>query len=217
MENVIHRYFTEAEQTQLLRAVQRVNSREARRDAAWIALLRDSGMRIGELAKMQPAAARLALERGWLFIPKAHRKGKRRDHNILVTDSIRKDLQQLLAVRPEFSRDDAPDAPLIYSRRLTAMSIRGFQDRFAFWASEAGIKGSPHWMRHTRAMNIMRRSTSNDPRGIVQAALGHDDISSSGIYTQMSKEDLVRELQAVDVPRRARRRDMRALYEGVAA
>lgn len=212
---VNHRYHTEAEQELLLRTVRQFGSLEARRDAAWINLLRLSGMRIGEFSRVTVLQARLALERGWLFVPKEHRKGQRHDHSIVVTEPMREALRSLLAIQTEAFGSGADTEPLIYSRRGRAMSIRGYQDRYAHWCRQAGIQGSPHWMRHTRAMNIMRRSTSNDPRGIVQAALGHTDISSSGIYTRVSKEELQGALAAVDSGgRRARRRTMRAAFEG---
>jgi site-specific recombinase XerC len=62
-------------------------------------------------------------------------------------------------------------------------------------------------------MNIMRRSKSNDPRGIVQGALGHASISSSGIYTRLSKEELQQRLEEVDGKPRIAKKEVRATYE----
>ncbi len=210
-----HRYHTEAEQTALLRCIRQFRAPEAQRDAAWINLLRLSGMRIGEFSRVTVRQARLALEQGWLFIPKEHRKGKREDHSVLVTEPMRADLRALLDLQRQCGGSGADDEPLIWSRKGRAMSIRGYQDRYRHWCRKAGIQGSPHWARHTHAMNIMRRSTARDPRGIVQAALGHADISSSGFYTRVSKEELEAALRQVHQPGRGRRRDMRKVFEGV--
>ncbi len=169
---------------------------------------------------MTVAQAQLALQKGWLFVPKEHRKGKpatRKDHSLPVTDPVRASLQALLRSQIDFGGTGSPGEPLVLSRKGRRMSIRGYQYCYHQWCERAGIKGSPHWMRHTRAMNIMRRSRSKDPRGIVQGALGHDTVSSSGIYTRMSKEDLRQALEEVDGVRRPRRRQLRRIYDGVAA
>lgn len=220
MSQVNHRYHTEVEQAALLRTVRQFATLEARRDAAWIALLRDTGFRIGEFSQMNVAQATLALQKGWLFIPREHRKGRpetRTDHSVPVTDPVRASLQALLRVQVDMGGTGAPGEPLVLSRKGRRMSIRGYQFRYHQWCALAGIEGSPHWMRHTRAMNIMKRSRSTDPRGIVQGALGHTSIASSGIYTRISKEELRRSLEEVDGLRRPRRRQMRRIYEGVAA
>lgn len=211
---VMHRYLTESQQAQLLTTLKLLASVLARRDRAWINLLRNTGLRIGEFSRLTVRQARMALETGWLFIPKEHRKGKSQDHSLPVTEPVREDLKALLAIQHEMGGAGQDDEPLVFSRRHQGMSIRGYQERFAYWCRRCGLHASPHWMRHTRAMNIMRRSTSNDPRGIVQGALGHADISSSGIYTRLSKEELQRRLEEVDGRPKVQRKHLRAIYEG---
>lgn len=216
--SMMKRYLTEEEQRRLLAEVGRYASPLARRDAAWIRVLIYSGMRIGEFAQMTVGDAIEALKTGYLFIPREHRKGGRHDHQVLVTDPLRDALRALLAARAEIVGGDhtVPEtAPLVLSRKNQAMTVRAYEQRVQHWARAAGLPpgASPHWLRHTRAMNIMRRSTSNDPRGIVQAALGHTSISSTGVYTRPSKEDVERDLQLVDGRRRIRREDLRAEYE----
>lgn len=218
MLNVMHRYLTPEEQSLLMRTIASFSGVKAMRDAAWIDLLKLTGFRIGEFSRLTVKAARLALQTGWLFIPKEHRKGfsrgRARDHSIPVTDPIRQRLTQLLKLQQESFGTGADDEPLIYSRRGRAMSIRGYQDRFKLWCRRASLHATPHFMRHTRAMDIMRRSTSNDPRGLVQASLGHTTVASTGIYTGISKEQLQEGLREVDGVRRPRRRQMRRIFEG---
>lgn len=218
MLNVMHRYLTPEEQSLLMRTIAAFTGVKARRDHAWIDLLKLSGLRIGEFSRITVKVARLALQTGWLFIPKEHRKGysqgKAKDHAIPVTDPLRHCLTVLLQLQREEFGTGADHEPLIYSRRGRPMSIRGYQDRFKLWCRRAGITATPHYLRHTRAMNIMRRSTSKDPRGLVQASLGHTSIASTGIYTGISKEQLEAGLREVDGPRRLRRRQVRAVFVG---
>jgi site-specific recombinase XerC len=215
-----NRYLTEAEQQQLLRHMHlRRADALARRDGALMRLFLHSGMRLAETLAMTVGDAMEALRTGWVFIPKEHRKGKRADHQVRVTEPLREALRDLLGARAEISGCEKghESDPLVIGRNGAVMCARAVQKRFAMWASECGLPEgfSPHWMRHTRAKNIMRRSTSTDPRGIVQAALGHASISSSGIYTEVSKEELQTALEEVDGlgDRRAVKRGLRKAYE----
>lgn len=210
------RYLTEMQQTTLLRAV-RLQSGDvlAKRDFAWIRTLIHSGMRIGEFSRVTVGAALAALRTGWLFIPREHRKGKRRDHEVLLTAPLREALNDLLAVRALMTgcTPHREDAPLVLSRQGGAMTVRQYEHRMRHWAAVAGIDEpvTPHWLRHTRAKNIMRRTTSNDPRGIVQKALGHASAASTSIYTELDREELTDALDAVDAGAADRRRIKRGL------
>ena len=97
-----------------------------------------------------------------------------------------------------------------------AMSVRGFQQRVAFWAGEAGLREgvSPHWFRHTRAMNIMRCTTATDPLGIVKAALGHASIRSTEVYARQTRANVEAALREVDAKPRLRIGDLRRVHEG---
>ncbi len=199
MQDVMHRYLTEAEQQKLLSAVKGRTSRLARRDHAWMRLLRDTGLRIGEFARISVGSARFALEAGWIFIPKQHRKGGKRDHQVPVTRPVRESIETLLAIRAEFGAEDDAKGPLVISRNHRGLSVRSYQVRIAHWCRAAGIEhASPHWMRHTRAMNLIRRSGAENPLGVVQGMLGHVDLSSTGIYTRVTKEDLIAAAERVD-------------------
>jgi site-specific recombinase XerD len=213
---MLKKYLTETEQIQLLSAPKKLKDVLARRDYAWMSLLKDTGFRITEFSRISVRAAMLALQTGYIYIPREHRKGQKRDHSKLVTEPVRTALLDLLDIRREMGYLDDGEVPLIMTRKHVGMSVRAFQHRIAYWARIAGIQGkvSPHWLRHTRAMNIMRRSNARDPRGIVQAELGHDSITSSGIYTGVTREELIEALNEVDGPRRYRKRDMRGFYQG---
>lgn len=219
------RYLTEAQQKHLLSTLRlQSGNLTARRDFGWIRALISSGMRIGEFSQLTVGSVLAALRTGWLFIPREHRKGKRRDHEVLVTAPLREALSDLLAVRALMTgcTTTRDDAPLVVSREGGALTVRQYEHRMRHWAEAAGIteRVTPHWLRHTRAKNIMRHSTSRDPRGIVQRALCHASIASTGIYTEVDREELAEALHEVDAPaadRRAVKRGLRKAYEGRAA
>lgn len=217
METVMRRYLTEQQQRTLLRTISRCAAGPAKRDCAWISLLIATGLRIGEFSKLSVIDARRALATSYLAIPKAIRKGKRADHAVFITRRARTHLRELLlqAARMRGCTINAlaDDAPLVQTVRGARMSLRGYQDRMRHWAHAAGLPDgvSPHWLRHTRAMEIMRKSTSNDPRGIVQAQLGHASIASTGVYTRISQEELTEQLELIDAGGVRKREVVRAL------
>lgn len=232
------RYLTEPQQRQLLRHMHlRRADALARRDGALMRLLLHTGMRLGETVAMTVGDALEALRTGWIFIPKEHRKGWNRkprknkagkeykpkppaDHTVRVTEPVAAALRDLLSARAELTGLGAcrAESPLLASRQGEGLSTRAVQLRVKAWMADAGLPEgiSPHWFRHTRAKNIMRRSSSNDPRGIVQAALGHASIASTGIYTEVDADDLSAALEEVDGlgDRRSVKRGLRRAYEG---
>lgn len=215
------KFLSESQQRQLLRHMHlRRADALARRDGALMRLLLHTGMRLGETCLMRVGCALAALRTGWIFIPKAHRKGGRREHTVRVTEPVREALRDLLGARAEITGLEfvREEALLLASRQGEGMSARAVQYMVRRRAGEAGLAAtvSPHWLRHTRGKNIMRRSTSNDPRGLVQAALGHASISSTGIYTEVSADELAEALEEVDGlgERRAVRRGLRRAFEG---
>lgn len=213
---MMKRYLTEEEQQKLLSTPKQLSDVIARRDYAWMRLLIATGFRITEFSLLTVADATTALKTGYIYIPKDHRKGKKRDHTKLVTQPIREALTDLLEIRREMGYHEIGNHPLVMSRNHGRMTVRSYQQRIRYWADRAGIPGnvSPHWCRHTRGMNIMRRSTSNDPRGIVQQELGHASISTTGIYTTISREDLAAALVEVDGAPPLRKRDVRRMHQG---
>lgn len=219
---VFERYLTEGEQARLLRHLHLLRADAlARRDGALMRVLLHSGQRLGETLLMTVGDALAALRTGWVYIPKAHRKGKAADHSVRVTEPLREALRDLLAARAEITGIEIAHEsdPLVVSRQgAGAMSARMVQLRVKRWARACDLPEgfSPHWLRHTRAKNIMRRSSSTNPQGVVQAALGHGSISSTGIYTKVDREELAEALEEVDGlgDRRRVKRNLRKAYEG---
>lgn len=208
---MMKRYLTEAEQRRLLSVVKGQAGVLAQRDHAWMRLLVETGMRVNELATLTFAQAADALASGWLVVSKEQRKGKRRGHEYLVTNPVRQALITLMELqdelRPLLPMPLEVQPPLIWGRcgvvggkvLCEHMSVRSFQARMKHWAYLAGLPEgvSPHWLRHTRGVNIVRRCRGNNPLKVAQLALGHASVASTGIYTQMCREEFEAEMHAV--------------------
>lgn len=210
---MLERYLPEPDQRRLIAAAATTHCPFAQRDAAWMRALLYSGCRIGEFSKITIRAAQHAINSRRLVLPAADRKGGKRDHAPLATDALIASIKDLLRLRQTITGAatatlDA-DAPLVVNRYGKKLSIRSFQLRIKYWAGKAGlnIKLSPHWLRHSRAHNIMRKSGALDPRGIVQRELGHVSIASTTIYTVPAEHEVRAALEQTDATRPARKRD----------
>lgn len=210
------RYLTESEQARLLDGAQRVNDPLAQRDHHWMCALVLTGMRITEFSLLTVPMVEMALQVGWLVSPPEHckgREGKKRSNEYMVTAALRVHLEALVKFsQAEAKARTAPAGalPLVWGRD-GALSVRSYEDRLKHWVAHAGLdpRISPHWLRHTRGMNIMRRSRGTNPLKVAQIALGHASLKSTGIYLDMSREEFERELQLVDggrVSKKAARR-----------
>ena len=168
------RYFTREQEQTLLNGLARFAAKEDRRDYAWIRFLLYSGMRIGEFTKMTCAQAFSALETRYIYIPAEHRKGGRRDHKVLLHAKLRQALEDLLALQPEFGGSQSDGEPLVLGRGSRAITPRALQLRFAQWMVVFGLpqEATPHWLRHTCAMRVLRASRAEDKLGTVQRAFG---------------------------------------------
>lgn len=220
------RYLTDEEQRRILAVAKSRAGLKDQRDYAWMRLLIETGMRVNELATLTARQAEQALATGWLAVTKEQRKGKRKGHEYLVTEPVRQCLGKLLALQeelhPMLNLPPEVEPPLLWGRcgvvrghvLCEHMSVRSFQARMKHWAYLAGLPEgvSPHWLRHTRGMNIIRRSRGKNPLKVAQEVLGHASIASTGIYTQMSREEYVQELRLV-----AGQRVPKAVARGMAA
>lgn len=208
---MLTRFLTDEEQRRLLSVAKSQAGLLAQRDYAWIRLLIETGMRVNELATMTRAQAERAVADGWLVVTKEQRKGKRKGHAYVVTEPVRKCLEALLHLQQELSPALVPELdmepPLLWGRcgvvrgkvMCEHMSVRSFQARMKHWAYLAGLPNgvSPHWLRHTRGVNIVRRSRSKNPVKVVQLALGHANISSTGVYTQIRRDEFEADMRVV--------------------
>lgn len=209
MGQMMKKYLTPDEQQRLLKAAKGVADPLAQRDYHWMAALLLTGMRITEFAHLTVSRVQQGLHMGWLVSLPEHCKGGR-GNEYLVTEPLRLHLQALCRLSDELGAGlVVPDEgqPLVWGRtvdgRAGHMSVRSYQDRLKHWLRAAGLdeRASPHWFRHSRGMNIIRGSRADNPLKVVQVALGHKSIASTGIYTQMSREEYAHAIAQVDARR----------------
>ena len=83
------------------------------------------------------------------------------------------------------------DNALFINKFGSRLSNRSIQNRLNFWVKKQGLncKISPHTLRHSCATHLLE--ASGDLRA-VQEFLGHEDISTTQIYTNMDFEHLNR-------------------------
>lgn len=200
------RYLTESEQLRLLSGPKGRADELAQRDYHWMSALVLTGMRITEFSRLTVGLAKQALYAGWLVSPKGHCKGGRAPNEYAVTLRLREHLTALVRLSEAQGCLPDGDAPLVWGREGAAMSVRGYQRRMDVWVKLAGLdpRVSPHWLRHSRAMNIMRRSRGNNPLKVCQVAMNHRSLASTGVYLQLSREELAQELQIVEGGRLAK-------------
>lgn len=224
------RYLTEAEQKRLLATVKHCAQPLAQRDYHWIRALILTGMRVSEWAALSAEQVRTALTRtGWLVSLPAHCKGGKAANDYVVTGALRAHLQALLDLSDAQAieyQDLATPAmqPLVWGRvvgdGVAALSVRSYEARLKEWAVRAGLPDeiSPHWLRHTRGMNVIRRSRAmNAVNGLLvaQRALNHRSIRSTQVYTKLCREEYEAAVQAVDGGGRVSRRQARAISLGM--
>jgi len=153
------------------------------RDAAMIQLMYASGLRVSELVSVQ--LSRIDLQRGLVQV-----LGKGSKERIIPMGerAARRIARWLLEGRPVF--DPGGTQPAVFlSRRGTAMTRQNFWQRLRRYAVLAGVKGkvSPHVLRHSFATHLLENGA--DLRS-VQAMLGHADITTTQIYTHVSRARL---------------------------
>ncbi len=163
------------------------------RDRAMIAVLYASGLRVSELVGLlwRNVDARTGLL-------KVRGKGDK-ERLVPVGERALAAIRCYLREARPLLDPDGRCPELFVSRRGTGMTRQNFWERIKRWARVAGIrdKVSPHVLRHAFATHLLEHGA--DLRSL-QAMLGHADISTTQIYTHVSRLRLAR-LHAEHHPR----------------
>lgn len=153
------------------------------RDLAILETLYASGMRVGELVGLDTDSVDLMLGVALVF-----GKGARERYVPLGEHAVRALRTYLEQSRPRLAADPQTKALFLNARggRLTDRSVRRIVDRYV--AQLSGFKKiSPHTFRHSFATHLLEAGA--DLR-TVQELLGHVNLSTTQIYTHMSKDHL---------------------------
>ncbi len=165
----------------------------ARRDRAMLEILYATGLRVSELITLK--LSDLQLDVGYLTA-----FGKRGKQRIVpLGEAAIAELRNYLATaRPQFAKSDLTSV-LFLNRSGTGLTRQGFWKMIKRRAREGGIYKhiTPHTLRHSFATHLLENGA--DLRA-VQAMLGHADISTTQIYTHVTRERL-RQIHARHHPR----------------
>jgi integrase/recombinase XerD len=169
--------------TRLLAAPRRDTPRGLR-DAAMIECLYATGVRVSELVGLAVADVNLAA--GYARVTGKGRKERLVPMGDMARQSIATYIEEARSV---FVRDPRQHA-LFLTGRGKPMTRQGFWKLLKRYAVAAGIPQniSPHKLRHSFATHLIEHGA--DLRA-VQAMLGHADISTTQIYTHVSRARLV--------------------------
>ena len=167
------------------------------RDAAMMELIYSSGLRVSELVSVDLLDLDLA------------------DHSLQVTGKGNKQrllpigrkaleaIDQWLQYRPELAA--ITETALFVSKRGTRINVRSVQQRMDHWGRFLGVQGKvhPHRLRHSFASHMLE--SSGDLRA-VQELLGHEDISTTQIYTHLDFQHLMQVYESAH-PRAQRKKN----------
>ncbi|HTG01261.1 MAG TPA: site-specific tyrosine recombinase XerD [Nitrospirota bacterium] len=153
------------------------------RDRAMLELLYATGLRVSELVGLRRGD--INLERGFLLVIGKGSKERAVPMGETAIAAVRDYLER---ARPMLLGGRESDHLFISSKR-GPITRQMFWTRIKTYARTANIAGvvSPHTLRHSFATHLLDNGA--DLRA-VQAMLGHSDISTTQIYTHVSRERL---------------------------
>lgn len=170
------------EEVEALLAAPDRSTADGLRDAAMLELLYATGLRVSELIKVR--IDEVVMDAGFL-----RTIGKGSKERVVPFGDAARDviLQYVERGRPDHDRFGDPH--LFLSRRGRPMTRQSFWMKIVRYAREAGIRAhiSPHVLRHSFATHLLENGA--DLRS-VQMMLGHADISTTQIYTHVSRARL---------------------------
>ena len=157
--------------------------REAIRDRAMLELLYATGLRVSELVSLK--VRDVSLDAGYLM---TLGKGDK-ERLVPIGDSARSAIGNYMATVRQNIRGAGDTEYIFLSRLGNRMSRQAFWNIIKKRSLEAGIDKniSPHTLRHSFATHLLENGA--DLRS-VQLMLGHADLSTTQIYTHITRERL---------------------------
>ncbi|WP_404402580.1 site-specific tyrosine recombinase XerD [Idiomarina seosinensis] len=170
------------EDTEALLAAPDTGSELGLRDRAMLELLYATGLRVTELIRLQ--YDQVSLSQGLVRIIGKGDKERLVPLGQEALDWLQRYLQH---GRPALSNKQSPW--IFITQRGTLLTRQAFWYRIKHYAVQAGIRShlSPHTLRHAFATHLLNHGA--DLR-VLQMLLGHSDLSTTQIYTQVARERL---------------------------
>lgn len=164
--------------------LQLIESADNRKSKLIISFLYSSGLRVSELVNLKQEHLNIEEKTGWV------RQGKgRKDRVFILSEKL---IPQLKDFIQRF-----PDNQLLFSRS-SALTPRNIQKIVKNASKKAGFtkKITPHTLRHSFATHLLEGGTDIK---FVQELLGHSNLSTTQIYTQVSAEEIKKIKSPLDI------------------
>ena len=152
------------------------------RDAAIMELIYSSGLRISELVGVDMYDMDLSDH-------SLRVKGKgSKERDLPIGRKALEAIDRWMEYRYQLA--DYSEQALFVSKQGKRISVRAVQQRMDYWGKRLGVQGKvhPHRLRHSFASHMLE--SSGDLRA-VQELLGHEDISTTQIYTHLDFQHLM--------------------------
>ena len=181
----VPRPMTTTDVDSLLREPLRVGTPESVRDAAMLELMYATGMRVTELVSLNLDS--LHLQPGPAYVRCLGKGAKER--TIPVYEQAVTAIEKYLDDARPVLLKDRPQTALFVNRRGERLTRQGFWLILKNYARTAGIAAhvTPHTLRHSFATHMLRGGASVRD---VQELLGHANVSTTQVYTQLADSHL---------------------------
>jgi integrase/recombinase XerD len=170
---------------ELLEQPNRRTTPEAKRDRAMLELMYATGLRVTELVSLDVGDAYLDQPKPYIRLVG---KGNRERQIPLLEQPTQEVSEYIRFARPRLV-GERNEMALFVNRRGDRLTRQGFWLILKAYSREAGIEGrvTPHTLRHSFATHMLRGGMDIHK---VQELLGHANISTTQVYTQVSREHI---------------------------
>ncbi len=175
---------TAEEIDELLEQPARRSTPEAMRDKAMLELMYATGLRVTELVSLDLENLRLDTAKPFIRLIG---KGNRERQVSILDDQVPRDIEQYMRDGRSRLVGERNEKALFVNRRGERLTRQGFWLIIKGYAKLAGLEKpvTPHTLRHSFATHMLRGGM--DLR-TVQELLGHANISTTQVYTQVTSE-----------------------------
>jgi integrase/recombinase XerD len=171
----------------LLQAPQKGNTPKHLRDSALLNMLYATGMRVSEVVNLQVDDVSV---QGIDMVVEVH-EGEDRYRQLVLDDEMRDILERYLGDGRPYLLKDPNETALFLNHRGHQLTRQGLWLIIKAYAREADLKSevTPHTLRHSFAAHKLDSGSDLEE---VQKLLGHANISTTQIYTQLEEEEVER-------------------------